>query len=243
MSAFLSDRSQVVVVNGSDSKPAPVLSGIPQGSVLGPLILVMYITDLPEKVDSDVFLFADDTKILRQAVDHDITLQHGLDSLERWSNDWLLKFNADKCHVLTLGKFENIMYTHRYQICGNELDHVFEENDLGVAIDFELKFEQHITQKINKANTIMGIIRRSFSFLDSKRFKKLYTTFVRPHLEYAQAVWAPYLAKHVNMVEKFQMRAAKLIGGFTNVEYSERLRKHNLPTLTYRRARGDLIDL
>ena len=110
-------------------------------------------------------------------------------------------------------------------ICRNELDHIFEEKDLSVTIYFELKLEQHITQKtrttfhsknsnnislkkleqhftqkMNTANTIMGVIRRSFSFLYSKLFKKLYTTFVRPHLEYAQAVCAPYLAKHVNMV-------------------------------------------
>ena len=82
--------------------------------------------------------------------------------------------------------------TLRYQICGNELDHIFEEKDLGVTIDFELKFEQHFTQIMNKANTIMGITRRSFSFLDSNLFKKLYTTFVFPHLGYTQAVWAPY---------------------------------------------------
>ena len=202
----------------------------------------MYINDLPEKVDSNLILFADDTKILRQvsSADDAITLQHDLDSLNRWSKDWLLKFNADKCHVLTFGIFENIMYTHRYQICGNEL-HIFEEKDLSVTIDFELKFEQHITQKINQANKIMDIIRRSFSFLDSELFKKLYSTFVRPHLEYAQAVWAPYLAKHVNMVGKVQMRATKLIDGFSNVEYSDRLRKLNLPTLTYRRAQGDMI--
>ena len=245
ISAFLNDRSQIVVVNGVESKSAAVLSGIPQGSVLGPLLFVIYINDLLEYVDLDEFLFADDTKVLRQvsSEDDDITLQRDLDSLEQWSNDWLLKFNADKCHVLTLGKFENIMYTYRYQICGNELDHVFEEKDLGVTIDFELKFEHHITQQINKANAIMGIIRRSFSFLDGKLFKKLYITFVLPHLEYAQAVWAPYLVKYVNMLVKVEIRATKLIDGFKNVEYSDRLRRLNLPTLTYRRARGDLIEL
>ena len=131
ISAFLTDRSQVVVVNGAESKPTAVLSGIQQGSVLGPLLFVMHINDLPEKGDSDVFLFADDTKILRQvsSADDAITLPRDHDSLERWSNDWLVKFNVDNFHVLTLSKFENIMYTHRYQIYGNELDHVFVEKD------------------------------------------------------------------------------------------------------------------
>ena len=135
--------------------------------------------DLPEKVDSDIFLFADDTKILRQvsSTDDAITLQYDLDSLERWSNDWLLKFNADKYHVLTLGKFENITYTHRYQYVEMNLIIFLKRR----TIDFKLKFEQHITQNINKANTILGIIRRSFSFLDSKLFKKLYTPYLFAH--------------------------------------------------------------
>ena len=126
ISAFLNDRSQVV----AQSKSAPSLSRIPQGSVLDPLLFMNYINDLLE-VGSDVFLFADDTKVLHQvsSTEDDITLQHDLDSFERWFNDWLLKSNVVKCHTLTLAKFENILYTHRYQICGNEFDHVFEEKD------------------------------------------------------------------------------------------------------------------
>ena len=227
------------------SKSAPVISGIPQGSVLGPLLFVIYINDLPEEVTSNVFLFADDTKILRQVTSADdaIALQDDLNSLERWSEKWLLNFNADKCHVLTLGKFENIMHTHRYKINGDELDHVFEEKDLGVTIDSDLKFEDHMSLKIIKANAIMGLIRRSFSFLDCKLFKKLFITFVRPHLEYAQAVWAPHLIKHINMIENVQRRATKLVDGLNNVEYSDRLKRLNLPTLAYRRARGDMIEV
>ena len=89
----------------------------------------------------------------------------------------------------------------------------------------------------------MGLIRRSFSFLDVSLFKKLYISFVRPHLEYAQAVWSPYLAKHVNLLENVQIRATKLVDGMKQLSYSERLRKLNLPTLLYRRYRGDMIEL
>ena len=242
---FLSERSQVVKVNGKASKPAPVISGIPQGSVLGPILFVIYINDLPDEVNSSVFLFADDTKIFNQikSFGDACMLQQDLDSLECWSQKWLLRFNTDKCHVLTLGKFENIMHTHRYKIYGKELQHVFEEKDLGVIIDSDLKFEEHMAQKIKTANIVMGLIRRSFSFLDYKLFKKLYTTFVRPHLEYAQAVWAPHLKKHVKMLENVQKRATKLVDNLNDLEYSERLRKLDLPTLAYRRARGDMIEL
>ena len=114
---------------------------------------------------------------------------------------------------------------------------------LVLFFESDLKFEQHIAQKVKKANQLMGLIRRSFSYLDCRLFKQLYTTFVRPHLEYAQAVWAPHLRKHVIMLENVQKRATKLVDDLKDLEYPERLRKVNLPTLIYRRARGDMIEI
>ena len=106
-----------------------MLSRIPQGSVLGPLLFVLYINDLPGNINSEMFLFTDDTKIFREITSREdsIALQRDIDSLELWTKKWLLDFNIDKCHVLTLGKFENIQHTHRYTICHNELEHVFVE--------------------------------------------------------------------------------------------------------------------
>ena len=97
ITAFLSNRSQIVRVNGAHSKSSQVISGIPQGSVLGPILFVVYINDLPDAVNSSKFLFADDTKILRQITTrHDSdSLQNDLDSLEDWSERWLLRFNPD----------------------------------------------------------------------------------------------------------------------------------------------------
>ena len=135
------------------------------------------------------------------------------------------------------------MHTHDYQLYDNHLDHVFEETDLGVTIDSELRFEEHISKKVNKANSIVGLIRRSFAHLDGNLFKRLYTTLVRPHLEYAQAVWSPISQKLVDMLENVQKRATKLIDGYANLDYEERLRRLDLPTLVYRRARGDMIEV
>ena len=119
--------------------------------------------------------------------------------------------------MLTIGKFTSIRYTHRYKVYGKELEHVFAEKDLGVVIDAELNFEEHMSEKINKANTVMGLIRRSFSFLDCQLFKKLYTTFVMPHLEYAHSVLSPHLLKHIiNIIEYVQKRATKLVDGLHN---------------------------
>ena len=190
-------------------------------------------------------MFADDAKIFHQVLckeDAD-NLQKDLNTLENWSSKWLLNFNCDKCHVLTVGKLENIKHTQRYTLYEKELEHVFEEKDLGVVIDMELTFEDHLSSKVKKANMIMGLIRRSFSFLDRHLFKKLYTTFVRPHLEYAQAVWQPFLRKHVNIIENVQKRATKLVDGLSELPYDERLRFIDLPTLEYRRARGDMIEI
>ena len=170
-------------------------------------------------------------------------LQSDLISLEVWSNKWLLKFHPDKCHVLTLGKFENIQYTQRYKIYDKELEHVFEEKDLGVTIDSDLSFTNHIASKVKKANSIVGLIRRSFSYLDGNSFKKMYSALVRPHLEYAQAVWAPHSRKLINLIEGVQERATKLVDYCKNLKYPERLRLLNLPTLAFRRLRGDMIEL
>ena len=243
--AFLTGREQVVRVNGETSSPKPVISGIPQGSVLGPLLFVLYINDLPDAVSSNILLFADDTKIFQQVRSKQdaLSLQSDIDVLNDWSEKWLLKFNTDKCHVLTLGKIDKIMYTHRYKLYGNELDHVFEEKDLGVIVDMEMTFEEHMAAKVKKANGIMGLIRRTFSYLDGETFKKLYSSFVRPHLEYANSVWSPHLRKHIKMLENVQIRGTKLVDGMKTMSYQERLQVLDLPTLLHRRNRGDMIQV
>ena len=245
INSFLKDRVQQVVVNGSKSGIAPVISGIPQGTVLGPVLFVVYINDLLDELSSDGLMFADDTKVYRQikSCEDAIILQKDLQKLENWSNTWLLKFNADKCHVLTLGKFEDIKHAHQYVLCNNELEHVSAEKDLGVTIDEDLRFEEHITRKIQVANGIVGQIRRSFSFLNAETFRRLYVAFVRPHLEYCQAVWSPHLLRNIDALENVQIRATKLVDGLAHLDYPERLRRINLPTLVHRRRRGDMIEM
>ena len=243
--SFLQNRTQSVKVNGIFSNVASVKSGVPQGSVLGPILFILYINDLPDVIQSDVLLFADDTKIFRSinsAKDAEL-LQSDIDALSRWSQDWLINFNLEKCHVLTMGKFERIKHVERYKLDKHELEHVFEEKDLGVIFYSELKFEEHISAKVQKANAITGLIRRSFTYLDGQLLKKLFSSFVRPHLEYACAVWSPFLKKNITAIENVQRRGTKLIDGFFNLTYDERLRRLNLPTLQYRRERSDMIEI
>ena len=104
-------------------------------------------------------------------------------------------------------------------------------------------FEEHISTKVRAANAIVGLIRHSFTHLYCKSFTKIYTAFVRSHLEYAQSVWASHFRKHINMLENVQIRATKLVDGLGNMDYPERLKRLNLPTLVYRRLRGYMIEI
>ena len=242
---FLSNRTQEVVVNGSISTASPVISGIPQGTVLGPILFVIYINDLLENISSGGLMFADDTKIYRQITSREdaLKLQSDINKLEDWSNTWQLHFNHEKCHVLTMGKFENIQHTQRYEVYGNEMEHVFDEKDLGITIDSNLNFEEHIARKVRTANAIVGQMRRSFSYLDCDTFKRIYVGFVRPHLEYGEAAWSPHLVRNIDALEKVQIRATKLVDGLSKLSYTERLQRLDLPTLLFRRRRGDTIEM
>ena len=138
---------------------------------------------------------------------------------------------------------ENILHSLRYSICELEMENIFEEKHLGVIVDADMVFEEHILKKVALSNALVGLIRRTFSYLDPQMFVKLFTAFVRPHLEYPQAVWSPNLKKHVDCIENVQIRATKLVNGFKDMPYEESLWKLNLPTLAYRQLRGDIIEI
>ena len=246
--AFLCNRRQRVVVNGTTSSWFDVKSGIPQGSVLGPVLFVIYINTMVERVkDSEVYLYADDMKIFREvnSVEDCHKLQGDLDNLFDWTKESLLKFHPDKCISMRLGSGKRKTYlpAHTYNMNNVPLTHSHAEKDLGVIIDSELNFDSHITSKINKANSVAGLIRRTMQFLDADSFRLLFTALVRPHLEYANSVWNPHLKKHITAIENVQRRATKFVPGLSKLPYKERLQKVKLPTLSYRRYRGDMIEV
>ena len=243
VNSFLSCRTQCVSIQNTFSEIAPVTSGIPQGSVLGPLLFVIYINDLPEVVhkDSSVFLFADDTKVFRhiKSTEDEEILQNDIDNLLRWSNTWLLRFHPDKCVSMSFGSKPSKTYS-----MGNQKLNISRcEKDLGVHIDDQLKFDKHITNMVNKANKIMAITRKTFEYLDSEVFCYIYKGLVRPHLEYAAPIWSPHSIKMKEEIENVQRRATKTIPGYRELTYEERLKKLKLPTLAYRRTRGDMIQV
>ena len=231
-------------VNGSLSRKEPVVSGIPQGSVLGPLLFVIFINDLPTNLSCQTLLFADDTKVyscVKSQADSE-KLQQDLHKLEEWSKKWLLKFHPEKCKVLSLGRYEDGA-GYYYTLFDQLIEHIDEEKDIGVMIDSELTFESHITAKVKKANQIMGLIRRVFSYLEKEMFVRLYTALVRSHLEYSQVVWAPWRRSLIRLIESVQERATSQVDGLAGMSYVERLKTLGLTSLSFRRLRGDMIEL
>ena len=170
---FLTDRMQLVRVNISD--PVTVLSGIPQRSVLVPILFVIFINDLPDAVNSMMYLFADDTELMKeiQSSQDVVVLQNDVSEMDYWSNTWLIKFNLEKCHILTFGKPNP--FNNTYRLGNHILQRVEMEKDLGVSVNSNLSFENH---KISKANQIVGLIRRSFALLDAELFRRLFIAYI-----------------------------------------------------------------
>ena len=210
--AFLTGRQQRVSVNGSRSEWAAVTSGVPQGTVLGPLLFVVFVNDLPGEVSSSVKMFADDTKIYRsvsQASDVHL-LQADLNALSGWSEQWQLPFNREKCKALHLGRRNE---NHVYDMGGTQLTQTLVEKDLGIQVDSQLKFREQAAAAVSKASRILSVIRRSFGLLDETTLPLLFRTMVRPHLEYANAVWGPFNCEDQRRIERVQRRATRLVAG------------------------------
>lgn len=246
--AFLTGRKQRVRINGSYSEWKDVLSGVPQGSVLGPLLFIIYINDLPEICGqlANIYLFADDAKLCRYISDEydQHQLQQALYSMQDWTDRWLLKLNIKKCKLISLGKKAD---QHNYCLKQGNLDVILESvshiNDLGIEVDEKLDFGLHIQNKVNKAFRILGVIRRSFRYLNKSAFILIYKSMVRSGLEYNVSVWAPHKESDIEELERVQRRATKMLSLCKNRSYEERLRYLALPTLKYRRYRADMIQV
>ena len=198
---FLMGRKQRVSVNGILSDWVIVLSGIPQGSVLGPILFVIFINDLPDMVKSTAKIFADDTKIFNRILNRDDhqQLQANLNYLVKWSEEWQLGFNESKCKVLHLGTNNPRL---EYQMNSVTLMTDTAEKDLGVTIDNKLKFHRHISNAVNIASRMLGLVKATFTCLDEITVPRLFTAMVRPHLEYGNVIWSPHYLTDSKEIEK-----------------------------------------
>ena len=258
---YLLNRHQRVRVNGAISSRSKVLSGVPQGSVLGPALFLLFVADVAPLVNNFISMYADDSKLFNciyETSEESIqSIQNDINTLSLWADTMQMSFNVDKCHALHLGsRNENHIYSLpkmsdvikgegyiSYTYTFHSLKNVEEEKDLGVVMDHNLNFKSHISQKISKANSMIYIIKNCFKFLDADMFKTLYKSLIRPHLEYASSIWCPIAKGEILRLEGVQRRATKLVPGISQLPYIERLKHLKLPTLEYRRIRQDLLFL
>jgi len=212
ISAFLTNRTQAVVVEGATSDRANVESGVPQGSVLGPSLFLFYINDIPANTDSTVRLFADDTVAYMAITSTNDcqSLQSDLTKLEQWETRWKMQFHPDKCNVLSITRKKHPI-KYNYILHNQVLQHVTSVKYLGITFNSDLTFGEHITNITNKANSTIGFLRRNLN-IGSMHMKTLaYQSLVRPRIEYACTVWDPHTKQDIQRLEMVQRRAARFV--------------------------------
>ncbi|KER32101.1 hypothetical protein T265_12853, partial [Opisthorchis viverrini] len=216
----------------------PVSFGVPQGSVLGPLLFLIYVNDLPDVLASQRLLLADDLKSWSSNAS---TLQIDVDAAKQWSLDWHLPLNDEKCvHVSFGGDSANAFVMHGEKGPEN-IKRMDAKKDLGISVSSDLSFSLHHEKSAQKAFAILRMIRRTLSRITHMDAHTLYGAYVRPLLEYANQVVYSGRTKDDTLIERVQRAATKLIAGLKSVDYETRLAMLDIIPTEYSRFRGDLI--
>jgi hypothetical protein len=235
-------RQQCVCIDGTKSDWLGITSGVPQGSVLGPVLFLIYINDLDCTLTNWILKFADDTKLFGIANDTVAcqSIQADVDKLVSWTLKWQMPFNVDKCSVMHYGHNNQ---RHSYWLQGVPLKVVESERDLGVIVSSNLKVTNQCRNVFTKANRTLGIINRTVRNKRKDIIIRLYKTLVRPQLEFCTTVWNPSYIKDKALIERIQHRVTKMIPSLKHLSYEDRLSQSNLLTLEERRNRADLIEV
>ena len=190
------------------SQGCPYKTGttVPQGSVLGPILFLIYINDLEKEIGSNILKFADDTKMFRRVESQEDRhqLQSDLNKLVKWAEKWQMLFNKDKCKCLHIGQANA---KNNYLMNNTVLLSTEREKDLGVVVSSDMKVSEQCGIAARKGNQILGLIRRNIAYRDKRLIIPLYMSLVRPHLEYCIQAWRPHMRKDIDKLERVQRRA------------------------------------
>jgi hypothetical protein len=247
INTFLCGRLQQVVIDGETSKLTSVTSGVPQGTVLGPTLFLIFINDIATSISSSIRLFADDCVIYRaikSKEDHSI-LQKDLQTLVKWSKTWQMQFNVDKCAIMNITNSRTIS-NHDYKMEDKSLEIVKHHPYLGVELSSKLKYNHHVDNITSKASKSLGFIKRNLKHCPKVVKERAYKSLVRPKLEYCSTIWNPQYKTQVKQIEQIQRNAARFI---LNKPFNYQkpssvttmIQQLNWQTLEQRRVNSDLI--
>ena len=237
---YLFGRFQQTTIHWATSTPLPVLSRVPQGSILGPILFLIYINDIADVVhlDSEMALYADDSKCFRviKSLNDSLLLQSDLDNLATWSKTLDMDFKETKSTILSYTR-KHHPAIQSYTLDELELQRVNEQKDLGILTTSSMHWSNHVITACSRANRTLGYIRRCSAEIDSLNARRtLYISLVRPLFSYGSQLWAPQKIKHINMMERVQRRATKFILKLplrTNVYIKIGCQKQGLLHVTY----------
>ena len=241
--AFLTNRTQKVIVNATHSNPSPVISGVPQGSVLGPLIFLILIGDInDDTLHSTIRSFADDTRITKgvRNIKDTINLQSDLNTIYNWAANNNMQFNNDKFELIKFTQ-QNLPETIYLASNGTEIKEKTVIKDLGVLISNNATFEDHINKVSSAARHQASWVLRVFKSRSPELMLKLWKTTALPILEYCSQLWSPYKKSQISSIESIQWSFLRKIKGIQNKDYLQSLKSLNLYSLQRRRERYQII--
>ena len=243
---FLDKRTQSVIVNGRISAPQPVISGVPQGSVLGPLLFLILISDIDKDTrHSMVASFADETRVTKgiKAEEDAVNLQEDLFNIYQWSIQNNMQFNSIKFDLMRYGKDDDLKSSTAYISPEWELiEQKQNVKDLGITMSDDCSFKTHINNIIQSGKNMASWILRTFLTRDQTTMLTLFTSLVRPILEYSSVLWGPIGKGDIQRIEEIQQSFIRKIKGI-NRQYSQALKDLNLYSLERRRERYQILQV
>ncbi len=245
ISNFLSDRSQFVQIPGGVSCTGAVTSGVPQGTVLGPVLFLILISDINSNIEScNISSFADDTRLYSPITDPENCdkLQDDLDSVYKWAENNNMCFNSEKFKYLCFSTKHSINNDNIYiSPTNNIINPSTSVRDLGIQMSSNCSFEAHIDKSVKTCSQLVGWVLRTFSSRDKQTMLTLFKSLILPRIEYGSQLWSPYLTCQINSVERIQRAFTKHVSNMYDLSYEERLRALNLYSLQRRRDRYMII--